>query len=414
MAEANLFPLLLESHFSDLELRIMTDVIRRIKTNGEITRSADWQLNRVKELGQSEVVIKEAIKILLQNTELDVKELYKQAAEQDWIRDKTLYTKLKKELKPYSENEELQQFVEAITEQTNKEFKNITGSLGLVKDTAPGLKSEPLTDAYQRILDNAMLDISSGAFDYNTVAKRAIKELVNSGIRTIDYESGWSNRVQVACSRAITTGLNQLTSKVAEMNMDTLGTDFVEVSWHATARTGVGVGNHQLWQGYAYHWNRNGTDPQGYKDFVESTGYGVNPLGLHGYNCRHSFYPFILGVSTRAYTDEFLEEQRNKANTPKEYNGKEYTSFEATQRMRTLETRMRAQRQEIKLMQEGGVNNDDILAPKVRYRTTMDEYVKFAEKMELSQQKQRIYNDGLGKVGGGKGVANAYENDIIR
>jgi hypothetical protein len=199
-----------------------------------------------------------------------------------------------------------------------------------------------------------------------------------------------------------------------EVNSNALGTDYVEVSWHATARTGVGVGNHQAWQGYVYHWNRHGIESgNGYKDFVESTGYGVDPMGLHGYNCRHTFYPFILGVSKRTYTDEQLEEMRKAENTPKVFRGKEYTSYEATQRMRKLETRMRVQRQEIKLLEHGGALEDDIINAKVRYRTTMNEYSKFAKTMELPQQRQRIYNDSYGKIGGGKGVAKAYQNGII-
>lgn len=410
MADLNKFPLLLESYFSDLEIRIMQDIVRKIKENGEMTRAADWQLNRVKELGQSEALIKEAIKILLANTKVDVYKMYQEAAEQEWVRNKELYTKTNKEFTPFAKNTELQQFVKAVSKQTNEEFKNITNSLGLVKDTATGLKSESLSDAYKRILDDAILDVASGAFDYNTAVKRAVKEMINSGIRTIDYESGYTRRVQTACQNAITTGLNQLTAKVAEMNMDALETDFVEVSWHATARTGIGAGNHQEWQGYVYHWNRHNTDSQGYKDFVESTGYGVNPLGIHGYNCRHLFYAFIPGVSTRTYTDEFLKEQREKANLKIKFAGKEYTMYEATQRMRTLETRMRAQRQEIKLMQDGNASLDDITSAKARYRTTMDEYVRFAAEMGLPQQRQRIFNDGLGRIGFAKSNSSGIIN----
>ena len=40
-----------EGAFSELERRIMDDIVRRIRINGEITRSADWQLHRLHELG---------------------------------------------------------------------------------------------------------------------------------------------------------------------------------------------------------------------------------------------------------------------------------------------------------------------------------------------------------------------------
>ena len=35
----------IEKHFADLEMRIMDDVVRRIKKTGKITSTADWQIN---------------------------------------------------------------------------------------------------------------------------------------------------------------------------------------------------------------------------------------------------------------------------------------------------------------------------------------------------------------------------------
>ena len=33
--------------YQDLELRIMKDIVRRIKKTGKITSTADWQINRL-------------------------------------------------------------------------------------------------------------------------------------------------------------------------------------------------------------------------------------------------------------------------------------------------------------------------------------------------------------------------------
>lgn len=49
-----------------------------------------------------------------------------------------------------------------------------------------------------------------------------------------------------------------------------------------------------------------------YPDFVETTGYGVDKLGLCGINCYHTFYAFIPGVSTPNYTLEQLEEMERR------------------------------------------------------------------------------------------------------
>ena len=37
--------------FSELEVRIMTDIVRRIKENGFASASVDWQISRLQQLG---------------------------------------------------------------------------------------------------------------------------------------------------------------------------------------------------------------------------------------------------------------------------------------------------------------------------------------------------------------------------
>lgn len=76
--------------------------------------------------------------------------------------------------------------------------------------------------------------------------------MTNSGLRTIDYASGRTSRIEVAARRAIMTAVTQVTTKVTEQNMEKLHTDYVEVSWHETARP-----THQVWQGRVFKWNRN-------------------------------------------------------------------------------------------------------------------------------------------------------------
>ncbi len=62
------------------------------------------------------------------------------------------------------------------------------------------------------------------------------------------------------------------------------------------------------------------------------------------WNCYHDYLPFVPGASVRTYSDEQLERLNAAENEPKVYYGKEYTTYEALQRQRQLETNMRAQR----------------------------------------------------------------------
>lgn len=86
-------------------------------------------------------------------------------------------------------------------------------------------------------------------------------------------------------------------------------------------------------------------------------------------------------------------------NTPKEYDGKKYTAYEAQQRQRKLETSMRADRQQIELLTQGGANDDTITGAKVKYFQRQDEYVKFSKAMNLPQQWERVTIDGKNALG---------------
>lgn len=377
----------LEPQFRELEQRIMSDVVRRIKINGEVTRAADWQITRLAQLGESKREIKKTIKDTLGLSTKEINHLYKDIIRKGYERDSDLYKYKGRTQIPFAENHELQQLLGAVSKQTNSELKNITQSLGFAKRGADGkLTFTPVADYYQKTLDSAMLDISSGAFDYNTVLKRTVKEMTNSGLRTVDYATGRSNRVDVAARRAVMTGMSQLTAKVNDSNAEQLGTDTFEVTAHGGARP-----EHQEWQGKWYT-----------KDELESICGLGEVTGLCGANCYHDYYPVVPGISKPTYTPEEIEEFNRKENEPVEYNGKKYTKYEATQRQRKLETTMRAQRQEIKLLKEGGANEDDLIAARSHYRGTSAEYARFSKAMDLPQQRERVTVDGLGNIGQGK------------
>ncbi len=379
--------MVLDKPLRDLEMQIMEDIVRRIKINGEITRSADWQIYRLHELGMSKREIKKAIADNLDLSKAEIKELYNDILQKGYEWDDSIYKTKGKARIPLEENEGLQRLLSAVSEQTSGELKNISQSLGFaVKQPDGKLKFTQAADFYQQSLDNAIMGIASGAFDYNTVIKKVISDMTNSGLRTVDYATGWSNRADVAARRSVMTGLSQLTAKMNEDNAKELGTDYFEVTWHSGARP-----SHQEWQGKVYSR----------KELETICGLGT-VTGLCGANCYHDYYPFIPGISERSYTDEELAQMNAEENKPVKYGDKEYTKYEALQRQRKLETAMRAQRQKIHLLEEAGADEEDIINARCRYRGTSQEYTRFSKAMGLPQQRERVNADGLGNIGVGK------------
>lgn len=383
--EIEALPSAMEQLYRSLQLNIMSDLTKRLKANGEeITSAADWQINRLYELGVSKDEIDSLIQSTLNASDDEIDRIYDEVVQSGYARNEELYTGKGKEYIPYAENKQLQQLVKAVKNQTKSEYRNITGSLGFaVRNADNTLSFTPLADFYQRTLDNGLMQIASGAVDYNTVLKRAVKAMTDSGLRTVDYASGWSNRVDVAARRALMTGFNQVVAKVNEDNAEQLGTEYFEVSYHRGARP-----THQVWQGRVYSK----------KELETVCGLGT-VTGLCGANCYHSYSPFIKGIDTPTYSEEELDRMNEEENTPKEYNGKEYTAYEAQQRQRQLETAMRADRQKIELLTQGGADDDTITGAKVRYFQRQDEYVKFSKAMNLPQQWERITVNGKNALG---------------
>ena len=366
--------------FSDLEIRIMDDIVRRIKINGFSTASADWQISRLQQLGMSEADIREWIRMTLEISEKEMDRIFSDEVYKEYMGHERAYQVNGFDQIPFDQNQELQSTIEAVRKQTNDTFQNITNSLGFVKQDASGhIYPITLTEFYRTTLDGAMLDIHSGAFDYQTVLMRVINDMTTSGVRWIDYASGRHNRIDVAARRAIMTGFRQVQGKINEQVAANLGTDSYEVTYHVGARP-----SHQPWQGKV--WTM-----QQLKDVC---GLGA-VTGLHGANCYHDYNAFIPGISVRTYTDEQLETMQTEENTKKAYNGREYTTYEALQQQRKMERNMRKIRQDIHLMQEGEADEQIIILKKAKYHGQMQTYKDFSNKVKLPEQMDRIYQDGL-------------------
>ena len=275
----------------------------------------------------------------------------------------------------------MQTWAKAILSQTKHEIQNITRSMGFALDCGGKKVFTPFSEYYQKYLDRACMDIVTGAFDYNTVLRRVVKEMTASGIRTVNYASGYGNRAPVAVRRAVMTGVHQLAAQINEQVAKDLGTDTYEVTWHAGHRP-------------SHWWGGNVYTKQ---ELISICRLG-DVDGLCGANCKHSYFAFVEGVSVRTYTPEQLREMEANEQVARSYQGKIYNAYEAQQRQRTLETRMRKQRSDIDLLKKGKASQLDIQAAQAKYLNTLREYQGFSKKMELPEQMQRVYMDGLGRV----------------
>ena len=277
--------------------------------------------------------------------------------------------------------------IDAIRRQTQDVFRNITASMGFLVDA--GRTMLPPAKAYQHALDAAEMMIQSGAISYNEAIKRSVKELADSGLRAVDYESGHRDQVDVAVRRAVMTGVNQINQKYAEQSTEYLETDLVETSAHIGARNiGNVPENHEKWQGKWYRWSEKPQTSTGeYPDFIETTGYGTG-AGLGGWNCRHTFYPVVEGVSEATYSQADLDAMKGE-NRKFKFEGQEYDGYTATQEQRSIERTIRKLKREKAAYKAAGLHEEE-QAANIRIRRLNAKYKEFSAAAGLPEQRERM------------------------
>lgn len=436
--------------FQYLEKEVIADIAGRIQLTMSYSRTAEIQAVAMRELGYSPAKIRsECMKLLgadaayrktvAQNT-LEHKrktrkilnlieklamsageEVLNNAADMAWMNDLSIWKEAGKTL---TDNSFLPQLVEAFRQQTAGTLKNLTATIGF--STMSGCES--LENAYRRELDKAVIKLCTGTFSREKVLQETVRGLAKSGLRSIDFASGYSMQLDTAVRVATRTGCHQLAAKIADNNMERTGENLVYVSRHWGARNkGVGHGNHQAWQGKVY-FIKDGTDystearrigQERISSLWYATGYSADgehendPLGLNGYNCRHNHHPWFEGSS------ELPKE--NPEPQAVEINGKTYDYYAVTQKMRSMERAVRALKREKEALK---ALNMDTVEINVRIVHKRAEYSDFCKKAGIKEKSERLrYECGTSDLkktktwkeyeSAKKDVAVSSENDTI-
>lgn len=341
--------------WSEAERLILQDMARRISKYDFWIPAVDHQHEKLLEAGRMQAQILAELSKLTRRTEQQLREMMADAGSRCLRADIEVYEGAGMSVPKLNESAALKQILNAGYQATAQTMKNLT------RTTA-----QTATRQFENALDRAWLQVSSGAFDYDTAIRGAIKELAANGIGAITYPSGKTDSIETAVRRAVLTGVNQTAGKLQLELAQEVGCDLVEVSAHAGARP-----EHALWQGRIY--SLSGKSKK-YPDFVSSTGYGTG-AGLCGWNCRHSFGPYVEG-SSRVWTDEKLAE----LDAPKyEYNGEKLTEYEATQQQRYHERQIRRWKREQAALDAAGQDSS-----------------KAAAKVKLWQDRQKDFINQTG------------------
>ena len=366
--------------FRALELVLLDEICSRLKVADELNEVSVQDIKALRAHGIDLKEIKKAIQKTTGISEQKLNKLFDDVVE----RNQQYYTNVI-DLAHITQPETLVSIEDtwAIYQQTKWDLRNITQSMGFLVDA--GRTMLPPAKAYQWALDNAAMQVQSGAINYNQAIKMAVKQLADSGLKVVDYESGHHDSIDVAARRAVMTGVSQLCAKYTEQSAEYLDTPYFEVSAHVGARDKPGPSpwsSHKDWQGRVYSVRVGDIYPSIY----DVCGLGAVD-GLEGANCRHRRFSWVEGVSERTYTDEQLEHIDDDHGCT--FDGKDYTAYEATQMQRRIERTVRKLKREKTAYKAAGLHEDET-AVNIRLRRLNAKYKAFSVKAGLPEQPERM------------------------
>lgn len=362
--------------WSEIENELIEEIARRIKKSLRVTSTAEFELTK---LEQANLLNKRAVEIISKKAGIsrrEIERLIRQSGFSIVNQDEEIYRlaiesgQLTIEALPIDMSPRLQTAIQSCIDNAQFGLSNLTNTR--MMDAGNGM--ETLTKAarreYYNAVNKAFLSVRTGAMTTPAAVKASCIELAQKGISVTHWESGHTDKLEVAVRRNIKTSMAQTAAQMTLARMQDYQHDLVEVSAHWGARP-----SHFIWQGKVYSL----TGSEGYENFYDATGYGTG-AGLCGWNCRHRFYPYFPGIKT-VYPE--YDEDENRIH------------YENTQKQRYYERQIRAAKREKAALEGTGASEADIKSANAKIRGKQKDLRNYlAEHPELTRDysREQVYN----------------------
>ena len=401
--------------YQELEDWIIKDIAMRLMKSGELSGTADRELWKLQQMGLHNTEIVKRISQMTGKSRDEVRRLLRDSVMTSFSDDADVLEKLMDIQTPLQNN--------AAIMAMNAEMMKTFGELSnLTRTTMMQTQTDLLN-----MLNEVDYRVASGMQSYSSAVCEVIDRYAKSGVM-IEYPTGARRTLEAAVRCCIVTSMNQTAAQVTNQYIVQNGIKYVLVSAHLGARHSKkfpdGIPSHDHWQGKVY---KISSSEEGIPNLSEATGYTidpatgqgrvVNPLGLHGYNCRHSHKPW-----DKSLRNPYVDADGN----PKIDVHESQELYEKQQQQRSMERAIRQTKRELLAKQEelNGIAETDVkemLQPQydqLAYKLRMQnkKYQKFCETNDLQTQADRIKVAGFKKKQSAvaNGRATAHSNAMKR
>ncbi len=356
--------------------------------------------------GNYDDIVKKMAKYTDMNVK-DIDKIFSSFAKKDLNFSKQFYEYRNIPFVEYEKNMPLKRQTEELTNIVKNEMYNFTRTnvLGYtVKDKEGNEIFKGLRETYNDLLDEAFLNVGQGKETFDEALRRTLKSIGQSGLKTLDYESGRSIRLDSAITMHLRGRLTELHNENQKLIGEQFGANGVEISVHFNPAP-----DHEEAQGRQFRLDEyeklqkdgvakdvNGKEIDLHRTLKDGDSADTfRPIGE--YNCYHYEFRIIVGINEPEYNKEELKKIIDDNNKGFEYEGKHYTNYEGEQIQRRMETAIREQK-DIQIL--GRESNDmemvDEAQKKIKILT--NKYKEFSNVSGLRTKIDRLKVSGYKRV----------------
>lgn len=331
----------------------------------------------------------------------DLKKILEKTAKDNLKFADTYYKARNIETPVYEENKALQRLVNSVYNITGKEFKNIAKSTGFrLLDAKGNPMLLDIDKTYKEVIDRCVIAISQGQETYQQSMRNTLKQLSSSGVRKIEYESGYSRRLDTSIRQNILDSMRQVSNESQKLFGEEFDYNAVEVSHHSNSAPDhsnndiengkFDIDGHQFVKlDILKEQIKNGTEKEITLKDIDEVNHRVKCKGKWYYDfdyinnnlnrpvstmsCYHYIFSVVLGVSRPQFTDKQLEEDKKKNNDGFEFDGKHYSMYDGTQLQRRIETAIR-EAKDTQILARASEDNELVLQSQTRITQLTTKY----------------------------------------
>lgn len=249
-----------------------------------------------------------------------------------------------------------------------------------------------ITPGYQEAVDKAITATVTGLDSYSATMRQVIHDVGYNGLQ-VQYESGYHRRLDTAARQNIVDGVRQIQMQGSLAIGEALQYDAVELSAHLRSAP-----DHEPVQGRVFLLGEFAKMQSG-QDCTDIDGHSYagfrRPIGE--WNCMHFPSSFSTQYNTRRYSDAQLDEWRDKNKEGCKIDGKHFTTYEASQYMRRLETAVRREKDAANAFRAAG-DDDGRRACQARINALMGKYYATANAAGIKPSQERTSVEGFRAV----------------